>query len=102
MEWRLGTDVEHTVGLFAEALADPSRVLEVDVPALGLAGSILQRESKDGVALFDGGLALGLVSGEGSVDGVEGLGGGELGCVLTRSAMHFFISSPAMAIAKGG
>jgi hypothetical protein len=61
------------------------------VPALGLAGRVLQRESEDGAALLDGGLALTLVGGERGVDGVEGRGGRELVCVTRPSA--FVLSS---------
>jgi hypothetical protein len=69
-----------TSWLLAEALADSALVLEVNVPALGLAGGVLQRKGKDGVALLDGVLLVGFAAGEGLVDGVKGGRGGELVC----------------------
>lgn len=54
------------------ALADFPFVLQIDVPALLLAGLVLQREGVDTGALLDGVLTLGFVGREGGVDGVEG------------------------------
>lgn len=68
---------ERTVGL-PGALADSALLLQVDVPALGLAGLVLEGEGKDGAALLDGVLAVGLAGGEGRVDLVEGSRRGEL------------------------
>lgn len=68
----------HTSGLVASALADDTLVLEVNVPALLLAGLVLEGEGEDGVGLLDGALALGLVALEDGVDGVERRRGGEL------------------------
>jgi hypothetical protein len=69
---------ERTSRLLAQALADGALVLQVDVPALGLAGGVLEGEGKDGVALLHGILAVGLAGIKGLVDLVEGGGGGEL------------------------
>jgi hypothetical protein len=69
-----------TSRLVTQTLGDNSLVLEVDVPALGLAGLVLQGEGEDGASLLDGVLALSIVTGEGVVDGLEGLGGRECGC----------------------
>lgn len=71
---------ESDVGLVAEALGDLAGVLEVEVPAGGLAGLVLEGKGEDGVALLDGVLALLLVAAEDGVDEVKSLGGGELGC----------------------
>lgn len=63
----------------------PSRhtlVFQVDVPTLGLALWVLEREGEDAFALFDGcGLFLG-VRREGLADDVEGCGGREVVCDL--------------------
>lgn len=67
-----------TVGLVASALANLARVLEVDVPAVGLACRVLQCEGEDGIALLDRGFALALVGRQGRVDGIKGLRGREL------------------------
>lgn len=48
------------------------------MPLLGLASGVLEDESKDGVALLDGVLAVGVAAGKSAVDGVESGGGGEL------------------------
>lgn len=75
--------------LVAEALAHLALVLQVDVPALGLAGRVLQREGEDGVAQLQGLLAVRLARGQDAVDGVEGGRGRELVCerwVLARAA----------------
>lgn len=70
-----------TVRLLAQALADLALVLEVDVPALGLARGVLEGEGKDGVALLHGILAVGLAGREHLVDFVKRRGGGELVCL---------------------
>lgn len=67
-----------TGGLVAKTLANLALVLEVNVPLVGLAGGVLEDKGKDGVALLDGVLAVGLAAGKGAVDGVEGGGGREL------------------------
>jgi len=72
---------KHTSGLLAETLANGAALLQVDVPAVGLASSVLKVESKDGVALLDGILLVGLAGVKGSVDGVKGGRGGELGYI---------------------
>ena len=69
-----------TSRLLAQALGNGARVLEVDVPAVGLAGGVLEGEGEDGVALLQGVLAVGLAGVESGVDRLEGLGGGELVC----------------------
>lgn len=66
-------------GLGGQALLHGARLLEVNVPAVRLAGRVLEGEGEDGVALLDGVLAVGLAA-EGRVDGVKGGRGGELGC----------------------
>lgn len=68
-----------TRGLVPEPLADLALVLEVNVPALGLAGGVLEGKGEHGVALLDGRLLLGGVA-EGRVDGVKGGRRGELVC----------------------
>ncbi|KAB8446223.1 hypothetical protein FH972_025205 [Carpinus fangiana] len=52
----------------------------VNVPALLLAGLVLEREGEDGAGLLDRVGLLRLVGRQGRVDQVEGLGGGEVGC----------------------
>ena len=64
--------------LLCQALGNSARALEVDGPALGLAGGVLEGEGEDGVALLQGILAVGLAGVEGGVDGVEGRRRGEL------------------------
>ena len=70
--------LKRTGRLLAHALANGALVLEVDVPALGLAGGVLEGEGKDGVALLHGILAVGLAGVEGVVDLVKCRRGGEL------------------------
>ena len=67
-----------TVGLVAKTLANLALVLEVNVPLVGLAGSVLEDKGKDGLALLDGVLAVGVAAGKSAVDRVESSGGGEL------------------------
>lgn len=69
--------MELTSRLLSESLANGALVLEVDVPALNLAGGVLEVEGEDGVALLDGVLLVGL-AGESGGDGVKRRGGGEL------------------------
>jgi hypothetical protein len=52
---------------------------QIDVPGFLGAGAVFEGESEDGTAFFDGVFALGR-GGEGGIYGVEGSGGGELGC----------------------
>jgi hypothetical protein len=70
---------EFTSWLVSQTLGDGTLLPEVDVPALGLAGLVLQGEGEDGITLLDGVLALGIVRSETALDNVEGLGGGECG-----------------------
>lgn len=74
-----------TGGLLAKTLANLALVLEVNVPLVGLAGGVLEDESKDGVALLDGVLAVSVAAGKGAVNGVESGGGRELVYIVTRS-----------------
>lgn len=67
----------HTGGLLANALADLTLLLKVNVPAVGLTGRVLEGEGKDGLALADGLLAIGLARVQSIVDGVERGGGWE-------------------------
>lgn len=60
-----------TGGLVAETLADGTGVLEVNVPAGGLALGVLEGEAEDGLALLNGVFAL-LLALESGGDGVEG------------------------------
>jgi len=74
-----GTSCQKPTGrLLAKALADGALVLKVDVPALSLTSGVLEVEGKDGVALLDSVLAVGLAGVEGVVDGVESRRRGEL------------------------
>lgn len=73
---------ELTVGLSTQPRGDLAGLLEVNVPALGLASLVLEGEGVDAVALLDGVLAVGVGRVEGRVDGVEGGGGRELVCGL--------------------
>lgn len=71
------TRTRRTSRLLRQTLADLASVLEVDVPALLLAGRVLQRKGEDGVALLDGVFAVGII-GKSLADGIEGLRGREL------------------------
>jgi hypothetical protein len=62
---------------WSSALSDGTIVLEIDVPALLLAGLVLQRESEDGTSLLDGILLLRRLINHTLVDEVEGRGGRE-------------------------
>lgn len=66
------------------------------MPAVGVAGLVLEGEGEDGLALLDGVLALGVAGGEDGVDGVEGRGRGEL--------VYLFLSVSVMRLefASGG
>lgn len=66
-----------TSRLVSESLANSALVLEVDVPAFGLASAVLEVEGEDGVALLDGVLLVG-VAGESNGNSVKGCGGREL------------------------
>ena len=48
----------HTCGIFSKTLSNLSFVLEIYVPALGLTGLVLQRESEYSIALLNGILSL--------------------------------------------
>lgn len=71
-------DPKLTSRLLSGAFADGARVLQVDVPAVGLAGGVLEVEGKDGLALRDGVLLVG-IAGESGADRIEGGRGRELG-----------------------
>jgi hypothetical protein len=60
-----------------EALANGTRLLEINVPGVGFASGVLEREGEDGAALLDGVFAVGVRGGEGPRDLVEGGGGRE-------------------------
>lgn len=77
IEKKMGAMGAFTSWLISQTRGDFSLVSEVDVPALGLAGLILQGEGEDGIALLDGVLALSIITLESAVDELEGLGGGE-------------------------
>lgn len=77
--WKRRDKKKRTGGLLAETLGDLALLLEVEVPALSLAGGVLEGEGEDGTALLDGVLTVGVV-GQSGVDLVKGGGGGELGC----------------------
>lgn len=51
---------QHTVGLLAEALGNLALALQVDVPALGLSGGVLEGKGVDTVSLLDGVFLVGL------------------------------------------
>ena len=77
-----------TVGLAAlrrVALPHAALLLEINVPAVGVAGGVLQREGEDGAAFLDRVLAARVVGRQRGVDGVEGRGGGEGVCGLVSS-----------------
>lgn len=77
-----------TVGLAAlrrVALPHAALLLEINMPAVGVAGGVLQREGEDGAALLDRVLAARVVGRQRGVDGVEGRGGGEGVCGLVSS-----------------
>lgn len=78
-------------GLLAETLGDLAGVLEVEVPGSGLASLVLEGEGEDGVGLLDGVLAVGLAGGQGSVDGVESSGAGEVGCEGSKLALRVLL-----------
>ena len=67
-----------TRGLGSRPRADGALLLEVDVPALGLPGLVLQGEGKHGIALRDGIFPIGLAGLENGVDGLKGLRGRKL------------------------
>ena len=77
-----------TVGLAAlrrVALPHAALLLEINVPAVGVAGGVLQREGEDGAAFLDRVLAARVVGRQRGIDGVEGRGGGEGVCGLVSS-----------------
>jgi hypothetical protein len=82
-----GREEEITCRLISRTLSNRSLAPEIDVPALRLTGLILQGKGEDGISLLDGILALGIVSGEDTVDNVEGLGRGECSCRYGQQMM---------------
>lgn len=77
-----------TIGLAALrrlALPHAALLLEINVPAVGVAGGVLQREGEDGAAFLDRVLAARVVGRQRGVDGVEGRGGGEGVCGFVSS-----------------
>lgn len=78
----------------ADTGTDTTSLLEVNVPALSLAGLVLESKGKDSVGLLDGVLALTLGAGEHAVDDVESSGGRELLCGRKKGpklAKHFTV-----------
>ena len=69
-----------TRGLGSRPRADGALFLEVDVPALGLPGLVLQGEGEYGIALLDGVFPVGLAGLEHGVDGLKCFRGRELVC----------------------
>jgi hypothetical protein len=72
--------------LLSQTLCNTSLVLEIDVPAIGFSGFVLQCESEDGVCLLHGIFSLSIGRSQSSVDIVESLRRGESICktVSTR------------------
>lgn len=54
------------------------------MPALGLAGGVLEGECEDGVALLDGVLLVRLAGVQSVIDGIEGRGRRKLVCMRRR------------------
>lgn len=77
-------ELESYVGLLAEALGNLALALQVDVPALGLSGGVLEGKGVDTVSLLDGVFLVGFAGIQGLVDGLEGSRGGELLCSSDR------------------
>ena len=69
-----------TCRLVSKSLADLALVLEVDVPAVGLAGLVLEVEGEDGLSLLDGIRPVGVAGVQGLVDEIEGSRGRESVC----------------------
>ena len=69
-----------TCRLVSKSLADLALVLEVDVPAVGLAGLVLEVEGEDGLSLLDGIRPVGIAGVQGLVDEIEGSRGRESVC----------------------
>jgi len=76
--------------LCAKPLADNPFVFEVNVPAFGLTGCVLEGEGEDTFALFDGGSTLGFGGGDERVDCVKGGGGGEGVCGVEGSVVAYW------------
>lgn len=76
----------HTSRLGREALGSLALLLQINVPALRLARLVLEGEGKDGVALLNSILPVGVAGAEGRVDGIEGGRGGKLVCARRESA----------------
>ena len=69
-----------TCRLGSNTLADLARVLEVDVPAVGLASLVLEGEGEDGLSLLDGIRPVSVAGVQGLVDEIEGSRGRESVC----------------------
>jgi hypothetical protein len=65
------------LALGRKPFANGARFFEINVPRIRIAGSVFERESIDGAAIFDGVFAVGFRGGEGARDFVKGGGGGE-------------------------
>jgi hypothetical protein len=65
------------LALGREPFANRTGLLEINVPGVCVASSVLERESEDGAALLDGVFAVGFGGGEGARDFVESRRGGE-------------------------
>ena len=76
-----------TCRLVSQTFCDFTLCPKIEVPAFCLAGLVLQGEGKDGIALLDCVLALGVARGESAVDHVEGLGGWECSCQHGKQRM---------------
>lgn len=85
-----------TVGLLAEPLGHLALVLEINVPALSLAGGVLEGKSIDTVPLLDGVFFVGLAGIQRLVDGLEGSRGWELLCCSDQ------VSAKTMVFRAGG
>lgn len=73
------------LALGSKTLANDALVLQVDVPALLLAGLVLEGESIDAVTGLDGVLALSIIALQRLVDGIKGSRGREVGYVESVS-----------------
>ena len=69
-----------TSRLGPRARGDGALLLEVDVPALGLPGLVLQGEGEYGIPLFNGVFTVGLAGLKHGVDGLKCFGGRKLVC----------------------
>jgi len=73
MSWGVNTGAAElrTVRLLAQSFRNLARLLQVYVPALLLAGRVLQRKGEDGVALLERVFLVGFAGVESFVDGIE-------------------------------